>query len=143
MLHLEIITPEHTVYDGNADSVTLPTSDGEITVLPHHLPIITTVSPGTLIMRLGKEEHVFAVSRGVIEVDQKGVRVLSDIADRADDLEEAAVEQAKEKAEKLMTEKHDDVSFAEATAILDRELARLKTVRRHRSRRSFTPPSSS
>lgn len=144
MMHLVIITPDQTVYDGDIDSVSLPTADGEITVLPHHVPIITTIVPGPVIVRSGKDEKVFAVSRGVIEVDQTSVRVLSDIADRADQLEESAVEQARANAEKLMSEKRQDAeAFAEATAILDRELARLRTVRRHRSHRSFTPPASS
>ncbi len=143
MLHLEIITPDSTVHDGDVDSVTLPTAAGEITVLPHHVPIITTIVPGTLIAHVGKEELIFAVSRGVIEVDAKGVRVLSDIADRADVLEEKAVEEAQKKAEKLMSDKREDAAaFAEATAIFERELARLLTVRRKRSRRS-TPAGSS
>jgi len=144
MLHLVIITPDQTVYDGEIDSVSLPTADGEITVLPHHVPIITTIVPGPVIVRSGKDEKVFAVSRGVIEIDQTSVRVLSDIADRADDLEESAIEKARINAEKLMTEKRQDATeFAEATAILDRELARLRTVRRHRSRRGLpsVPPS--
>ena len=143
MLTLEIITPDQTVFQGQVDSVTLPTADGEITVLAHHIPLITSIQPGAVIARVGSEEHVFAVSRGVIEVQNSEVRVLSDIADRADQLEEAAVEKARETAEKLMTEKRDDAEgFAEATAILERELARSRAVRRHRSRaRGYTPPS--
>jgi F-type H+-transporting ATPase subunit epsilon len=138
MLHLEIITPDQTVYEGDVDSVTLPTADGEITVLPSHMPLITTVVPGAVIAHVGKDEQIFAVSRGVIEVHSDRVRVLSDIADRADALEEAAVERARAQAEKLVSEKREDAeTFAEATAILDRELARLKTIRRHRSRRGL------
>lgn len=140
MLHLTIITPDQTVFEGEADSVSLPTQNGEITVLPHHLPIITTIAPGPVTARIGKEEHVFAVSRGIIEIDQKSVRVLSDIADRADDLEEAAIEKAHQQAAKVMAEKQDAEQFAEMTAVFERELARLRTVRRRRSHSSFTPP---
>lgn len=143
-LHLSIITPDQSVYDGDVVSVTLPTTDGEITVLPRHVPLITTIKPGTVVVRSSGHEELFAVSRGVIEVDGSSVHVLADIADRADQLEETAIAEAKERAEKLMTEKRADVeTFAEATAILDRELARLKTVRRHRNRRSTLPPSQS
>jgi len=136
MLHLEIITPEKTVFDAEAMSVTLPTSEGEITVLEMHLPLITTLAPGSLVIRAeGKEEQVFAVARGVIEVNKHAIRVLSDIADRVEELEEGAVEKAKADAEKLMNEKRQDAElFADATAIFERELARLKTVRRHRQR---------
>ncbi len=140
MMHVEIITPDSTVFEGTALSVQLPTMDGEITVLEHHIPIITTIKSGSAIVQTDKGEMIFAVSRGVIEVNGTSVRVLSDIADRADLLEEAAVEKARDAAEKLMTEKREDAEgFAEATAIFEKELARFVSVRRYRSRRSFAP----
>lgn len=142
MLHLEIITPERTVFDSAIESVTLPTGDGEITVLLHHIPLVTTVLPGSLIAKeKGGKEHLFAISRGTIEVDGKGVRVLVRTADSAEDLQdESAIQKAKEDAEKLMAEKRTDAEgFAEATAILDRELARLRSVRRRTTRRTTIP----
>ncbi|MDB4978181.1 MAG: F-type +-transporting ATPase subunit epsilon [Candidatus Peribacteria bacterium] len=139
MFHLEIITPEKVVYEGDVDAVTLPTGDGEIVVLSMHVPLITSVMPGTLIVREQGREHAFAVSRGVIEVDGQRARVLTDIADAANELDEEAIQKAKADAEKLMSEKRLDIEgYTEALAVLNRELARLKTVRRHRSRRSFT-----
>ena len=141
MLKLSIITPDRTVYDGDADSVTVPTADGEITVLPHHTPLVSAVVPGSILVRKGKEEWLFAVSRGVIEVDGRSMRILADTADRAEELEEEAVAKAKAAAEKLMTEKRSDAEgFAEATAILERELARLKVARRHRSKMGSRGP---
>ena len=135
-MHVHIITPEGTVYDGQADEITLPTADGEITVLPHHIPLITTLIPGAAIVRLQDKEEYYAVSGGVVEIDGKGVQVLAQIADRAENLQEAAIEKAKADAEKLVSERRQDAAgFADAVAILDRELARLKTVRRHRTRR--------
>ena len=138
-MQLTIITPERTVYEADVLSVTLPTGDGEITVLPQHIPLVTTVIPGSLIARVGNGEHLFAVSRGTIEIDGKGVRVLVRTADSADELaDEAAITAAKDAAEKLMADKRQDAeAFAEATAVLDRELARLATTRRLRSRRRF------
>lgn len=136
MLHVSITTPEGTIYSGNADAVTLPTATGEITVLPHHVPLISIVLPGTIMLKSGGETHFLAVSRGVVEIDGKTIRILADSADRVDELEEEAIERAKASAEKLKAEKQHDVEgFAEATAILERELARLKTIRRHRSHR--------
>ena len=143
LMHLDIITPDRAVYDGDCSSITLPTADGEITVLPRHVPLVTTIVPGTMTVRAPNREELYAVSRGVIEIDGKSVRVLTDIADRADSLEEAEIEKAKQEAELIMSEKRSDAeSFAEATAVLDRELARLRTVRRHRARRvpGVTPP---
>lgn len=133
-MHVSVITPEQTAYEGEATSLTVPTVTGELTILPHHIPLITTLAPGTLFIRSAEKEEVFAVSRGVLEVNGTSVRVLSDIADRAEDLEEAAIEKAKAEAEKLLSEKQTEtVEYTEALAILDRELARLKSVRRHRS----------
>jgi F-type H+-transporting ATPase subunit epsilon len=138
MLHLELITPDGPTFEGDIDSVSLPTPQGEITVLPHHIPLISIVVPGSITVRKGTEEQLFAVSRGVIEVDGASLRILTDTADRAEELEEAAIEKAKAEAEKLMTEKRADAEgFAEATAILEKELAKLRVVRRHRSRKSM------
>ncbi|MDD5055690.1 MAG: ATP synthase F1 subunit epsilon [Candidatus Peribacteraceae bacterium] len=134
---VELITPEGVAYTGDAVSVTLPTADGEITVLTGHVPLVSALAPGSMIVRSKDGESLFAVARGVVEVGPTSVRVLSDIADRAEGLEEAAIEQAKERAEKLVSEKrHDAEGFAEATAILEKELARLRVVRRRPSRRT-------
>ena len=136
MLHVELITPDRTVFDGDADSISLPTPEGEITVLPHHIPLISIVTAGSIMVRKGRDEQLFAVSRGVVEVDGTSLRVLVDTADRAEELEEAAIEKAKAAAEKLLSERrHDSEGFAEATAMLERELARLQVKRRHRSRK--------
>ncbi len=137
MIHLEITTPERTVYEGDVDSITLPTAEGEITVMGGHIPLIAVVIPGTILLRSGSNEHIIAVSRGVAEINATSVRILADTADRAEELEESAIQKAKSAAEKLMSEKsEDEEAFADASAILSRELARLKTIRRHRSRSS-------
>jgi F-type H+-transporting ATPase subunit epsilon len=136
MLYVAVITPDRSVYAGDAESVSLPTAQGEITVLPHHIPLISVVAPGTLTIRKGGEETLVAVTRGVVEIDGRSLRVLVDTADRAEELEEAAVLQAKQRAENLLKERrHDAEGFAEATALLEREISKLQVVRRHRSRR--------
>lgn len=138
MLTVELITPEEIAFKGEAVSVTLPTGDGEITVLTGHVSLVSTVAPGTMIVRGAEGEQMFAVARGVIEVTPTSVRVLSDIADRVEALEEAAIEAAKARAEQLVNERRSDAEgFAEATAILEKELARLHTVRRRRGSRTL------
>ncbi len=131
-MRIDIITPEETAFGGEADSITIPTGDGEITVLGNHIPLVSTLMPGAIIIRQGKEEQFFAVSRGVVEIGHNHVRILSDIADRAESLEQTAIEEAKTRAEKALAEKDraDTEGFTEATAILDREIARLKSIRR-------------
>lgn len=135
-MHTELITSEGSAFSGNAVSVTIPTGMGEITVLKNHIPLLSTVDPGTVIIRTDEQELLFAVSRGVVQIGPKNVRILSDIADRAESLEEDVIEIAKKRAEELRTARRDDVeAFADATATLKRELARLASVRRLRSRR--------
>ena len=136
MIHANIITPDETVFEGEVESLTLPTADGEITVLGGHVPLVTVLVPGTVIARKGKEEWYFACSRGVIEIDSKGVKVLADTADRAEALEESAIEAATTRAQQLQSERRTDAEgFADATGILERELARLQTVKRLKARR--------
>ncbi len=135
-MHAELITSEGNAFSGEAVSVTLPSGDGEITILRNHIPLLSTVMPGTVIIRTEEEEFYFAVSRGVVQVGRAGLRILSDIADRADTLQEEAIELARERAEELKKARRADAEgFAEATATLDRELARLAALRRLRSRR--------
>lgn len=138
-MFVELVTSEGSAFSGNAVSVTIPSSTGEITVLDHHLPIVSTVLSGTVIIRTKDDELLFAVSRGVVQVGSDNVRILSDIADRAESLEEEAIELARERAEQLKTARRGDAEgFAEAQAMLERELARITTIHRlgsHRRRR--------
>ncbi len=135
-MHTELITSEGSAFSGDAVSVTIPSGMGEITVLKNHIPLLSTVEPGTVIIRTTEQELLFAVSRGVVQVGPKNVRILSDIADRAESLEEKAIELAKKRAEELREARRNDAEgFVEATATLERELARLASVRRLRSRR--------
>jgi len=139
-MQVQIITPDQTVFEGESDSVTLPTGDGEITVLANHIPVVAILVPGTMVVRSQGQERLFAVSRGMAEVDGASIRILAETADRAEELQEEAIEKAKAEAERLLTERRHDVEgFAEATAMLDRELARLRSVRRHRSRTITRP----
>jgi F-type H+-transporting ATPase subunit epsilon len=138
MIRVEITTPDESVFSGEAMSVSLPTMDGEITVLAGHIPLVSIVVPGTAVIRDKDGEHLMAVTRGVIEIDGDAVKVLVQSADRVEGLEEEAIEAAKARAQKLMSERRDDSEgFAEATALLERELAKLQVVRRNRTKRSF------
>lgn len=141
-LSFKIVTPERIVFEDTVDAVILPTVEGEITVLPHHIPLVSLLAAGVLRIKKGTEETPLAVSGGVIEVDGKRVVVLADTAERADELEEDKIEKAREAAQKLMAEKRSDTEgFAEASAALERELARLKVARRYRRSRGPSPTS--
>lgn len=137
----EIATPERIVYKETVDSLTLPTKDGEITILPNHIPLVAVLVPGVVVVRKGGTEQLIAVSGGFIEV-QPGNRVvvLADTAERAEELTEGAILKARADAERVLSEKRnlDDESFAAAAAGLERELARLKVARRRRSHGGLT-----
>lgn len=132
-IQFKIVTPERVVFEDTVDEVILPTVEGEIAVLPNHIPLVSLLQAGILRIKKGTEETPLAVSSGVIEVDGRKVVVLADTAERADELEEEKIEKARAEAKKLMEEKRGDVEgFAEATAVLEREIARLKVVKRYR-----------
>ncbi|MBI2607664.1 MAG: ATP synthase F1 subunit epsilon [Candidatus Doudnabacteria bacterium] len=137
MIHFKLITPERVVLEKDADSITLPTQTGEITVLSHHLPLISNLVAGEIRLKTGNEEEVFAVSNGVIEVKPDNqLVVLADTAEFGHEVDLERAEQAREKAQKLMQESYkDEKVFADAAASLEKHLARLKVARKHKSRK--------
>lgn len=140
-LHFKIVTPERVVFeDAEVDAAILPTEEGEITVLPHHIPLVSLLKAGVLRLKKGSDEISIAVSTGIIEVDGKSVVVLADTAERADELEEEKIFRAQQEAKKLMEEKRaDSEAYAEATAVFEREIARLNVVKRHRRSKGPNP----
>ncbi|XOU93873.1 MAG: F0F1 ATP synthase subunit epsilon [Candidatus Kerfeldbacteria bacterium] len=139
-LNFEIITPEKVVYSDQVDEVVLPTVQGEIGILPNHIPLVSILKPGELKIKKGKEEEYLAVSGGFIEVRPDKVVVLADSAEKSDDIDEAKAEEARQKAEKLLTEKRTDAKeFAALSAKIEKELIRIKVVKRRRHRKDINP----
>jgi F-type H+-transporting ATPase subunit epsilon len=130
---LKIVTPERVVYEAEIDQVTLPTTTGEITILPDHVPLISVLSAGELLIKLGNKEIPMAVQGGFVEVAKNKVVVLADSADRIEEIDEQRAEEARKRAEELIkTKKMDASEFAALSAQLEREMVRLKIVRKHR-----------
>ena len=121
---------------------TVPTREGEITVLPGHVPLVASLVPGMITVQRSGGEQYLAVSGGFIEV-QPGSKmiILADTAERAEELDLEKVDAARARAEKMLTEKRaiDDMSSAAAMAALERELARAKVARKHRAGRRSLP----
>jgi len=139
-LKLEITTPERTVFAEEVDEVILPTPLGEIGVLPHHIPLVSLLCPGELRIKKDEEMTCLAVSGGFIEVRPDKVVVLADTAEREEEIDEKRAAEAKERAEKLMKEKRlDATEFANVSAKIEKELARLKVVKRKRRERRQGP----
>lgn len=135
MLKFRIVTPERVVFEDEVDQVTMMTRNGEITVLPHHLPLVTILEPGELRYKKKNEEHMLAVSGGFVEVKADNtLSILADTAEMADEIDLARAEAAKAKAEKLMQEARskEDVDFVAVQANLERALNRLKVGNKYR-----------
>lgn len=139
-IELKIVTPEKVLFHAQVEAVSIPTIDGEITVLSNHIPIISAVKSGELKIKHGEKEELFAVTRGVAEVDGKTITILTDAAERAEEIDEKRAEEAKNKAKEMMAkERVDAEGYTEAVAQLERALSRLRIVKK--SRRGGRPSS--
>ena len=103
-LQLEIVTPEAVIYSEAVDMVTLPGSEGETGIYPNHVPLMTKVQAGELIAKKAGSEEILAVSEGFAEITGDHVSILTDNAANSTDIDEAAAEEARAKAEKRLKE---------------------------------------
>jgi F-type H+-transporting ATPase subunit epsilon len=131
-LKLEIVTPEAKIYSEDVELVTLPASEGEMGVYPMHVPLMTQVNSGELVVRKDGQDHFLAIGEGFVEITGDHVAVLTDMAMKADDIDEAQAEQARKRAEARLAEKLSDEEQATVQASLMHSLAQLKVKRRHR-----------
>jgi F-type H+-transporting ATPase subunit epsilon len=134
-LRLEIVTPEKLAYSDDVDSVVLPAIEGEIGVLPQHIPLMTMIKPGELVVKKGHEQKFLAVGEGFVTVNQTSVKVLTDMAIEWEHIDESAAEAAVKRAQEAMAGKHE-LAGEEAAAVqaaLAKSLAQLHVKRRRHS----------
>lgn len=133
-IELQVVTPEKIAFQGEIDQISLPTENGQITILPKHLSLVSTIKHGELIIKNGNKNILMAVYGGFIEVRKNQVRVMTDIAERMDEIDAEKAERARQEAERRLREKDrmDDVAFADTVAALEKSLARLKVARKKR-----------
>jgi F-type H+-transporting ATPase subunit epsilon len=131
-LKLEIITPEEIAYAEDVDMVTLPGVEGQMGIFPQHVPLMTQMVPGEIIVRKAGHDHSFAVGEGLVEIMGDHVAVLTDLAVAADKIDEAKVEEARRRAEARLQEKLSDEEVAAVNSSLSRAVAQLHVKRRHR-----------
>ncbi len=131
-----IVSAEREIYTGMVEMVIATGAIGELGILPGHTPLLTGVKPGPVRLILeGGEEEIFFASGGFIEVQPMAITILADTAIRADDVDEAAAVEAKEKAERELSDQRSDVDFARISADLQEQAAMLRTVRKFREGR--------
>lgn len=133
VLKLEIVTPESKVYSEDVDMVTLPGVEGEMGIFPMHIPLMTQIAAGEIVARKGGQDFFLAVGEGFVEVTGDRVAILTDMAIKADDIDETKAEEARKRAEARLAEKLNDEETATVQAALLHSLTQLNVKRRRRS----------
>ncbi len=132
---LEIVTPERLVYSEDVDVLTVPTVQGEISILAKHVPLVSIISPGEIKIKKDGETEFMAITGGFVQVLPHNVIILADAAERAEEIDLDRAMKARERAQKLMEEKRGDkISHAEAMAAFQRALVRIKVGQRKRKK---------
>src|SRR5450631_1672492 len=129
-IKLEIVTPEAKTFSDEVDMVTLTGTDGEMGILPQHMPLMTSLVAGEIIARKGTESIFLVVGDGFVQVTGERVAILTDMAILAENIDEAKAEEARQRAEARLAEKITDEEAASASAALAHSLAQLKVKRR-------------
>ena len=135
-LLLEIITPTKVVLKEEVDEVTLPTVNGEISILPNHIDLLTKIKEGEMSVKKGNKTDSFAITGGFLEISNNTVSILADHAIKADDIEIAKVQEAQERAKLAMKNKESSKEFAIAEADLRKAILELKAAKKHKTHRS-------
>ncbi|MGA2657122.1 MAG: ATP synthase F1 subunit epsilon [Verrucomicrobiota bacterium] len=131
-LKLEIVTPEGKAYSEDVEMVTLPGAEGEMGIYPEHVPLLTQVVPGEVIARRAGREESLAVGEGFVQITGQRVAIITDMALRAESIDEAKVEEARRRAQARLAEHLDDEEAAMISAALAHSMALLKVKRRQR-----------
>ena len=137
-LKFQIVTPEKVIFEKEVASVTIPTEAGEITVLPEHIPLISNVAPGELLIKENEKDagQPFIIHGGFVEVNPDGLVILADAAERPEEIAETEVEAARVRAEEALKKTSiTDKDYLALKAHLDREMARLRVSRKYGIRR--------
>lgn len=135
-MKFKIVTPERLLLEKEIDSLTVPTQSGEITILKNHIPLVSNLKAGELRFKSGAEEEFFAVSGGFVEVRHNNeIVVLADTAEFGHEIDPNRAEKARLDALKMMQDNYSDHKVsADALALLEKNLARLKVAHKHRTK---------
>jgi F-type H+-transporting ATPase subunit epsilon len=130
-IKLEIATPEAMIYSEDVEMVTLPAVQGQIGILPQHVRLMTQMVPGEMIVRRKGHDEFMAVGEGLIEVTNARISIATNMAIAADKIDEAAAEEARQRAVERLREKLSSEEVAAVNASLARSVAQLRVKRRH------------
>jgi F-type H+-transporting ATPase subunit epsilon len=131
-LKLEIVTPEAKVFSDDVEMVSLSGIDGDMGIYPDHMPLMTQLVAGEVLVRKGGSDISLAVGDGLVQVNTERVAILTDMAIKADDIDEQKALEAQKKAEARLAQKLTDEESATVQAALVHATAQLKVKQRHR-----------
>ena len=135
-IHVDVVSAEESIFEGEAEFVALPGEAGELGIYPQHTPLITRIKPGAVRIKVAgraDEEFVF-VAGGILEVQPNRVTVLADTAIRGGDLDEAKAEAARKAAEEALANRSADIDYAKAQAELVAAMAQIAAIRKLRGK---------
>jgi F-type H+-transporting ATPase subunit epsilon len=141
-MHVEVVTAERELYNGEADELIAPGSEGMLGILPRHAALLTTLKPGALRIKLNGAEEPLFVSGGFLEVSNNQATVLADTAEHAEEIDQARAEEARRRAQERLAQVTSNTERAELQAALQRAIERLRVseiVRRRRGPRIEMP----
>lgn len=135
MIKFKIVTPEKVIYENDIHQISIPTTTGEITILPNHIPLVSVIQAGELKLKDKDGEHNMAISGGFLEVRKNNeIVILADHAERAEEIDITKAEEARKRAEEQMKniKNVQDVDYAKLQAVMDRELNKLRIAKKYR-----------
>jgi F-type H+-transporting ATPase subunit epsilon len=133
-LHVEVVTAERELYNGEADMVSAPGAEGRLGILPRHAALLTTLVAGELKIKLGGAEEPLFVSGGFLEVSENAVTILADTAEHAEEIDQARAEEARRRAQERLEQSQSDAERAELLGALERAMTRLRVAELSRRR---------
>ncbi|MFA6973787.1 MAG: ATP synthase F1 subunit epsilon [Parcubacteria group bacterium] len=135
-IKFKIVTPERTVFEDEVDQATLPVSNGEVTILPNHRDYIASIKAGEIMLKKDGKDILLATAGGFLEFATNSLVVLADKAERAEEIDLLRAEEARVRAEKLKDEtiSMDEMEYAKIAALVEKEAARVKVARKHRTK---------
>lgn len=133
-LQIDIVSAEKSIFSGTVDHVIAMGESGEIGIFPGHTPLLTKLKPGEILLKNDKEETLYYVSGGFLEVQPHLVTVLADTVKRATDIDEMAAIEAKERAEKLLADQNSDIDYAKVRTELAEAMAQLQLLSKFRNK---------
>ena len=138
-IKFKIVTPEKVLFESEVDQVTLPASDGQVTILPDHRSYIASLKSGEILLKTNGKEQLLVVSSGFVEFNKNNLVVLADTAESADEIDVDRAEQARKRAEEIKHEKvvMNEMEYATAAAAIEKEAMRIRVARKHQGKKGI------